>query len=444
MNLTSLLRAAVACLPLTLAAQNAFDIALIGDMPYGTANEPRYERVIADINKYTVEFTAHIGDTKSGSTRCDDSHYVKTLNWFNTFQSPLLYSVGDNEWTDCLRTNNGAFNPLDRLALIRKTYFPTNMSLGLHPIALQRQSDDPKYALYVENAMLVKAPVVFVTIHMPGSNNNLEYKSAQGAANPFYDNDKEYMARNAANLAWLHKAFQTARDTKSLGVMILTQANTFESFMDTSTGSTHSGFADFIAALRDETRAFKGEVVMVSGDSHYMRVDKPLTDQYPACTAGQSDCKPFDAALDARGNTILNFTRLEVPGSGNVHWVLAHIRPTNRNLFQFEFMIVPDPAAGAAGVKALATAPGVPLGSNTFETGSSQIVVDASASTSTNSGDLTYSWAPAPGYPVPAIFKGDTATPVIQFPGRGTYQLTVTVTDRTGAASTATITLHYA
>src|SRR5262249_49243468 len=160
---------------------------------------------------------------------------TKTLGYFSTFEKPVIYSVGDNEWTDCMRANNGAYNPLDRLSLIRKTYFSTNMSLGKHPIALQRQSDDPNYAPYTENRMLVKSPVVFVSIHTVGSNNNLEYKTAQGAANPFYDNDQEFAARNAADIAWLHKAFETARNTGALGIMILTQANMFESFMDTGT-----------------------------------------------------------------------------------------------------------------------------------------------------------------------------------------------------------------
>ncbi len=175
LNTLSLPLAAL-CLPIGLLAQAPFDIALIGDTPYGVAAESRFERVIADINRQNVEFTVHIGDTKSGSTRCDDSHYTCVLNWFNSFQKPLLYSVGDNEWTDCMRTNNGAYNPLDRLAMVRKTLFATNMSLGQRPIPLIKQSADPKYALYVENSMLVKAPVVFATIHVPGSNNNLEYK----------------------------------------------------------------------------------------------------------------------------------------------------------------------------------------------------------------------------------------------------------------------------
>jgi outer membrane lipoprotein-sorting protein len=89
MNIASLIRACVAFLPFVLAAQtpSGFDIALIGDMPYGAAAEPRFERVIADINQYNLEFTAHIGDTKSGSTRCDDSHYTKTLAYFNSFKT---------------------------------------------------------------------------------------------------------------------------------------------------------------------------------------------------------------------------------------------------------------------------------------------------------------------------------------------------------------------
>jgi hypothetical protein len=445
MNIARLIRASVVFLPFVLSAQaqSGFDVALIGDMPYGPASEPRFERVIADINQYNIEFTAHIGDTKSGSTRCDDSHYAKTLAYFNSFHKPVIYSVGDNEWTDCMRTNNGGYDPLGRLSLVRKTYFSSNQSLGRQTVALLRQSDDPKYALYVENAMLVKQPVVFVSIHMPGSNNNLEYKTVQGAPNPFYDGDKEYAARNAANIAWLRTAFETARKTNALGIMILTQANVFETFMDTGTGATHSGFADFVTTLREETGKYSGEVVMVSGDSHYMRVDKPLTNLYPACVSTTGDCTPFDAALDARGTRVQNFTRLEVPGSGDVHWALAHIRPDSRNLFQFEFMMMPSSGSGPTGVTASVSAPGTLLGPNSYETSSPQITLDASKSVSTNTGALSYSWVSAAGYPVPAMTGASTAAPVIQFPSKGTYQLRLTVTDRTGATSTVVVTLRY-
>src|SRR3954452_11833898 len=112
-------------LPLSLSAQygfyNNFDIALLGDMPYGVAREPAYERLIADVNNLHPLFAVHIGDTKSGSTLCDAAQVTKTQGYFSRFQMPLIYAIGDNEWTDCMRANNGAFDPLSRLATIRQT-----------------------------------------------------------------------------------------------------------------------------------------------------------------------------------------------------------------------------------------------------------------------------------------------------------------------------------
>jgi len=332
-------------LPLGLAAQYTFfrnyDVALFGDTPYGTAKEPAYERLIADVNTYHPLFAAHIGDTKSGSTLCEDAQATKTYGYFSRFLMPVLYSVGDNEWTDCMRVNNGAYDPLGRLELIRRTFFSTSESLGNSTFTVTRQSDDPAYRLYRENAMVVIGPAVFATIHMPGSNNNLEYKTVQGAANPFYDNDKEFTARNAANVAWLHATFQAARDNAAYGVMILAQANIFETFMSTGTGSTHSGFADFVAALREETQKFDGQVVMVSGDSHYMRIDKPLTKTYPGCVSATGTCTAIATPSESPGDRIYNFTRVEVPGDGDVHWILAHVRSDKRNPFAFEFRLVP-------------------------------------------------------------------------------------------------------
>ena len=341
MKTYSLVWTTLTLVPLTLSAQRSFDIALIGDMPYGVAAEPMYERVIADINNHGVGLTAHIGDTKSGSTRCDDSHYQQALNWFNSFENAVLYSVGDNEWTDCMRANNGAYDPLGRLDLIRKTYFSTNMSLGRNPVPLKRQSDTPGFSLYRENAMLIMGKVLFVTIHIPGSNNNLEYRLTQGNPNPFYDGDKEYTARNAANLAWLKSVFATAKEQDLYGVMILTQANMFEAFGDNSTGASKSGFADFIKALREEIRAFPGQVVMVSGDTHYMRVDKPLTLTYPDSCPPPATSTGSCPAVESTGR-ILHFTRVEVPGSSDVHWVRCRVRSNRKNVFQFQFMIVPD------------------------------------------------------------------------------------------------------
>lgn len=339
MNRNHIIAAVAAILPAILNGQNSFDIALLGDMPYGPALNAAYERLISEVNFYNPSLVAFIGDTKSGSTRCDDSHYTQALQWFNTFEGSVIYSVGDNEWTDCMRENNGSFDPLGRLSIIRRMLFPTNLSLGRRPIPLQRQSDDAGFDLYRENAILVRGRTVFVSLHVPGSNNNFEYRNVTATTpNPFYDNNREYAARNAANLAWLAKAFQAARDNDAYGVMILVQANVFETFFESSTGSERSGHSDFIAALRRETQNYIGQVVLVHGDSHYGRIDKPLTTAYPACGQPTGACNPVAAA--AAGTRIMNFTRVEVPGSADVHWLRCRVRPNRRSPFLFEYMVV--------------------------------------------------------------------------------------------------------
>lgn len=223
--------------------------------------------------------------------------------------------------------------------------------------------------------------------------------------------------------------------------MIFIQANVFEAFFEEVIGSTRSGYEEFVSVLRSETKAFAGEVVLVSGDTHYMRVDKPLTDLYPACTAATGPCKPFEAALDARGARVLNFTRVEVPGSADVHWALCRIRPNERNLFQFEFMIMPA-AAVTAGPSAVVTQPGSTTAVTAVDS-NGLLTLDGSQSNTTNGGDLSYSWSSAQGYPVVGLTRGDTATPTFQFVLRGTYQVALTVTDRTGATSTSAVTVRY-
>ncbi|HTC33071.1 MAG TPA: right-handed parallel beta-helix repeat-containing protein [Bryobacteraceae bacterium] len=95
------------------------------------------------------------------------------------------------------------------------------------------------------------------------------------------------------------------------------------------------------------------------------------------------------------------------------------------------------------GITIVVTGPGgVTSSTNTFQTNASQIALDASQSTSSNPGGLSYSWQPAPGSSV-GIPGGNTAKPFIQLGKLGTYQVILTVTDSTGATASVTITLQY-
>jgi len=80
----------------------------------------------------------------------------------------------------------------------------------------------------------------------------------------------------------------------------------------------------------------------------------------------------------------------------------------------------------------------------TFQTTVNQVLLDASKSTSTNAGALTYSWAVTQGTASISFPNGNTSTANIQLgSGKITYVITLTVTDATGAKSTATITIQY-
>jgi predicted small secreted protein len=104
----------------------------------------------------------------------------------------------------------------------------------------------------------------------------------------------------------------------------------------------------------------------------------------------------------------------------------------------------PPTGGGSSGVTIVVTGPGGATSpTNTFGTVSSLIVLDASQSTSTNVGTLTYSWTASSGFPPVSMTGANTATPTLQLAFKVTYQLTLTVTDAKGVAATATVTVQY-
>jgi hypothetical protein len=315
-----------------------YDFALIGVDPYfpklGTSQQypgnSEYINVINDINslRHKLEFTVHIGDIKAGDTFCSNDVYANNLALFNRFISPVIYIPGDNEWTDCHRANNGSMDPIERLNYLRGIFYTSDQSLGQRTLTLQRQSSDPAYALYKENIMWTYGAVLFVGLNMPGSNNNHGRTTGLFIAGT----EAEFATRNAANRAWLQKAFQMAKaDTTIKAVVVLAQANPFERFMETGFG-TDSGYKDFIRDLRVYTAELNRPVLYVGGDTHTPRMDKPLGELYPSPTRSA-----FDQKTDKRFE---KFTRVEVFGETDTHWVKVHVDPNDPNIFTISPQIV--------------------------------------------------------------------------------------------------------
>ncbi|MBM3761013.1 MAG: hypothetical protein FJW36_12290 [Acidobacteria bacterium] len=290
-----------------------FEFAAIGDQQYGATGIAKWPALQASINRSTAtQFLVHTGDIKSGSTLCDDAMFASRLRDFNNFEMPMILTPGDNEWTDCHRENNGSYDSLERLRYLRNIFYPNNQSLGRRKITLSRQSEDRRYANYVENSMWSQGSILFATVHLVGSNDNLGRNA---------ENDAEWRERTAANFNWLKTIFSVARDNEFSGVVLVMQVNPGFDGVRVRVSQLDSGLRDSFFVIEDETITFRKPVLLIHGDSHVFRVDKPLL-------GGRS------------GLLVDNLTRLEVPGSGDVHWVRVTVDPAKTQLFGVEHVDV--------------------------------------------------------------------------------------------------------
>ncbi|MCJ8320943.1 MAG: hypothetical protein MJK12_14990 [Colwellia sp.] len=234
-----------------------------GDTPYNhSVDVDDVDNLIDVMDTLNIEFSIHVGDIKSGSSSaCNDSTLTVAYDLFQQSEHPVIYTPGDNEWTDCSRSG---FDPLERLAFIRNLYFSEpKKSLGQNTIPLVTQADDRGMTRYVENARWVENNFVFATVHMPGSNNA---KDIDGS---------EYRSRNYANRKWLSETFAQAKTNNNAGVILSMQAN-----MWPNRGKS-DGFTEFKALFEQEVKDFVKPVLLVHGDTHYCRFNVPGSQSNP-------------------------------------------------------------------------------------------------------------------------------------------------------------------
>src|SRR3989442_7640869 len=331
-----------------------FEFALIGDMPYDARTEREFANVMKEINAADLAFVVHNGDfwgdgavwTEKarpdlalqrapfvfigGLPPCSDETFQDRLGLAQSSRHPFIFVPGDSEWTDCHRAKPRTYDPLERLTKLRQMFFQGDQSLGRRTMRLTRQSEDTRYAKFCENVRWTYGDVLFVTLHVVGSNNNLGRTPEM---------DAEYSERNAANLAWLRNAFDLAMRSRSKAIMIIAQANPgFENSWTSSMQRRYllaglglrapetrraTGFDEFLAALEKATMTFGKPVVYVHGDTHIFRVDKPLVGS-------------------VSGRIIENFTRVETFGFPDTHWVRASVDPMDPQVFSFRQEIVKE------------------------------------------------------------------------------------------------------
>ena len=314
------------------SSSGAYSFGLWGDMPYlKSGDAPKMPALLQSINASDIAFSVYDGDIKDGSSECTNQVFTDALAMFNGMNKPVVYVPGDNEWTDCHRTNNGGMDPLERLTHLRKVMVPSTDSLGRQTMPLQRQASLGQP--FVENTRFSRGPVVFATFNVPGSNNNHIATAKQCSAKSKRTKadcdlaEAEYLARDVANVSWLKDAFAHAKTSKAQGVVLVIQGEPGFDVPETedddeSKSVDVSGYRTFMKEVAAQTAGFNGQVLFAHGDMHVFKVDKPLP-------------RPLEP--------LLNFTRVSVFGSPSIHWVKVKVDPSTANLFQIEPVIVQHP-----------------------------------------------------------------------------------------------------
>ena len=236
--------------------------ALIGDLPYSDADETRLGELLTAIGQEELDFVLHVGDLKGSREPCEDTLYDRRIARLAQSRQPLLLLPGDNDWTDCTRTDAEA-QPLERLEALRERLWRRRLTLGGRP-----QQDASRLGLIAqpqrpENQRWRVGPVQFVSAHVVGSGN--ARRGFEGAAESFE-------ARMADNRAWVLAALDTARRDKARALAIA-----FHAHPDWAP-SARSGFAGWIELLREVAESWSGPLLLLHGDSHRFRVDRPLQD----------------------------------------------------------------------------------------------------------------------------------------------------------------------
>ena len=277
----------------------------LGDAPYGDPAEvdPPYRALIQQVNASNPPLVVHVGDLHGHQT-CGNDRLDELRGYMNEFTAPVLYTPGDNEWTDCSETEAGPFDPLERLAYIRKTYFKSEASLGANPVKLTTQAKRG----YPENARHMVGNVGFITVHVVGSNNNFSPSDLSAV--------KEFMARNAADVAWLEESFEAFKDADAIVVAL--HADMFRTLSGFREGwHSNSPFRDIGVTLGQQSSKLEKPVLLLYGDSHEHLTFQPFPKFRPYLHAievfGYPDIKAIEISVDPSARKPFRVTRIFAP-----------------------------------------------------------------------------------------------------------------------------------
>lgn len=257
----------------------AVSFVVIGDTPYSSEDERMLAGALPLIKSGNYPFIIHLGDYKGGRSACTTDHDDRFAALIDALKpTPVFYTPGDNEWTDCDRHVDPAtgrnYSDLARLATIRARFFSSAPPTP-RDFLFARQPTQ------VENATWRYRRLRFATLHVVGTANGRDWVTGDplDAARAAVD------AREAANAVWLAHAFTLASNENADAVVIAMQADPTDVADDPQDlmcegvadhDAKCDAFTELRAALRDAATRFGKPVLLIHGDTAPFTLDQTL------------------------------------------------------------------------------------------------------------------------------------------------------------------------
>ncbi|NKN33253.1 metallophosphoesterase [Marichromatium bheemlicum] len=279
-----------------VAGATPWRVFAVGDLPYSASEFTALRALLAHASAAGSPFLIHVGDIKGGAQPCTDEQLGRVAGLFAAQPVPVVYTPGDNEWTDCHRFFAGGHDPLQRLAQVRARFFTQDPAV----LRLDQLGAHVRWRGYPELYRFVYRRVMFVVLHVVGSHDGARRAKPRAQA--------ESAARRAANRALLREAADAAR---TAGLDALVVVFHVDPLFERARAPRGLGWVR--EALGETLERFPGPVLLVHGDTHRLRHDRPLS-----------------------GPEGERLVRVEVPGSPSIGGVWITIDPSAVEPFRVE------------------------------------------------------------------------------------------------------------
>ncbi|MDR1311164.1 MAG: hypothetical protein LBK01_04710 [Burkholderiaceae bacterium] len=215
-------------------------------------DEALFQAKIDQIRPEKLAFSVMIG-IKPSDAPCTDTLYQHRRLLLNESDKPLFLSLAGSDWMPCTNADGNDIR-IPRLQQLREILFEDNTAFGVTGMPLVRQSINPRYRDYPENAWWQYGNILFATLHLPAENNHYRHEAGQ---------NNEFEERTLANRNWLHRIFMLAKRKRMPGIVLLTDGNPLQGALS----AIRDGFREIRRDLLALSERYTGRVLLIHAHS---------------------------------------------------------------------------------------------------------------------------------------------------------------------------------